>query len=84
MKNYGVVLGLARNPKTPPAMSMQMLNRLDEKDVKMLAVDRNVPEALRLAARRLLGQVAQAVASHVAASSPLPPNSLRISARPCM
>ncbi len=53
VKNYGVILGLARNPKTPPAMSMQMLNRLSPKDVKMLAVDRNVPESLRLAARRL-------------------------------
>jgi hypothetical protein len=54
MKNYGVVLGLTRNPKTPPGMSMQMLHRLTEKDVKMLTVDRNVPEALRLAARRML------------------------------
>jgi hypothetical protein len=53
VKNYGVILGLARNPKTPPAMSMLMLNRLSPKDVKMLAVDRNVPESLRLAARRL-------------------------------
>jgi hypothetical protein len=53
VKNYSVILGLARNPKTPPAMSMQMLNRLSPKDVKMLAVDRNVPESLRLAARRL-------------------------------
>jgi hypothetical protein len=54
LKNYSVILGLTRNPKTPPAMSMQMLNRLTEKDVKMITVDRNVPEALRLAARRML------------------------------
>jgi hypothetical protein len=54
VKNYGVVLGLARNAKTPAALSMQMLNRLTEKDVKMLSVDRNVPEALRLAARRAM------------------------------
>ena len=54
LKHYGVVLGLARNPKTPPALSMQMMHRLTEKDVKMLAVDRNVPEALRLSARRML------------------------------
>jgi hypothetical protein len=53
-KNYAVVLGLTRNPKTPPALSMQMMNRLSEKDVKMLTVDRNVPEALRLAARRMI------------------------------
>jgi len=54
VKNYAVVLGLVRNAKTPPALSMQMLNRLTEKDVKMLSVDRNVPEALRLAARRAM------------------------------
>jgi hypothetical protein len=53
-KNYAIVLGLTRNPKTPPALSMQMMNRLTEKDVKMLTVDRNVPEALRLAARRMI------------------------------
>jgi hypothetical protein len=56
LKNYGVVLGLTRNPKTPPALSMQMMHRLTEKDVKMLTVDRNVPEALRLAARRMIAK----------------------------
>jgi hypothetical protein len=52
-KNYGVVAGLARNPKTPPAISMHLLQRLNERDLKMLTIDRNVPEAVRLAARRL-------------------------------
>jgi hypothetical protein len=54
VKKYGVVLGLVRNAKTPPALSMQMLSRLTEKDVKALSVDRNVPEALRIAARRAM------------------------------
>jgi hypothetical protein len=54
LKNYGVILGLTKNPKTPPGISMQMLHRLNEKDVKMIAVDRNVPEALRLVARKLM------------------------------
>jgi hypothetical protein len=53
LKNYGVMLGLVKNPKTPPGMSMQLINRLNERDVKMLAVDRNIPEALRLVARKL-------------------------------
>ncbi len=53
-KNYAIVLGATRNPKTPPALSMQLLNRLNEKDVKMITIDRNVPESLRLAARRIL------------------------------
>jgi hypothetical protein len=54
LKNYGVMLGLVKNPKTPPGISMQLINRLSERDVKMLAVDRNVPEALRLVARKLM------------------------------
>jgi hypothetical protein len=52
LKSYGVVLGLVKNPKTPPAISMQLLQRINERDIKMLMVDRNVPEALRLAARK--------------------------------
>ena len=54
LKNYGVVLGLVRNPKTPVALSMQLLPRLNERDMKMLTVDRNVPEGLRLAARKFI------------------------------
>ncbi len=54
LKNYGVILGLVKNPKTPAAMSMQLLQRVNERDMKMLAVDRNVPESLRLAARKYI------------------------------
>ena len=54
LKNYGVVLGLVKNAKTPPATSMMLLQRINERDMKMLAVDRNVPEALRLAARKYM------------------------------
>lgn len=54
LKNYGVVLGLVKNAKTPPGLSMQLLQRISERDMKMLAVDRNVPEVLRLAARKAM------------------------------
>jgi hypothetical protein len=54
MKHYGVALALVRNPKTPPAMSMQILHRLTERDVRAVAADRNVPERVRLTARRIL------------------------------
>ena len=54
LKNYGIIHAVTRNPKTPPAISMQLMHRLTEKDIKMLTTDRNVPEALRLAARRML------------------------------
>ena len=51
-KNYGVVAGLVRNPKTPLAISMNLLQRINDKDVRLLALDRNVPEPLRIAARK--------------------------------
>jgi hypothetical protein len=53
LKNYGVILGLCRHPKTPPAISMQLVHRLNDRDVKMLSIDRNAPEGLRLAARKI-------------------------------
>ena len=52
MKSYAVVLGLSRNPKTPVAMSLNLLARLQVRDVQAISVDRNVPEPLRIAARK--------------------------------
>ncbi len=52
MKNYSIALGLAKNPKTPLAMSMNILHRLSDRDVAALSIDRNVPEVLRIAARK--------------------------------
>jgi hypothetical protein len=53
LKNYGVVLGLCKHPKTPPAVSMQLVHRLNEKDVRMLTMDRNVQEGVRALARKM-------------------------------
>jgi hypothetical protein len=54
IKRYTVVASLVRNPKTPPAVSLPMVARLNEKDMKGLMTDRNVPEVLRLAARKFV------------------------------
>jgi len=54
MKDYAVVAALTRNPKTPVAVSLNLLSRLMEKDLKTLTTDRNVPDVLRLAARKRL------------------------------
>jgi hypothetical protein len=54
IKNYGVAAGLTRNPKTPPGISMQLVQRLNERDLKTLSMERNVPEAVRLAAKKFL------------------------------
>jgi len=52
MKNYGIVVGLTKNPKTPIGMSLNLMSRLNDRDLTMLSADRNVPEPLRVAARR--------------------------------
>jgi hypothetical protein len=54
IKSYGVVSALVKNAKTPVALSMNLLNRLTEADVRRVSIDRNVPEPLRIAARRKL------------------------------
>jgi hypothetical protein len=51
-KSYKVVLGLVKNPKTPLAMSLNFMSRLNSTDLKQVSVDRNVPESLRVAARK--------------------------------
>jgi hypothetical protein len=57
VKRYNIVLSLVKNSKTPVALSMVLLNRLNEADVRRISIDRNVPEPLRIAARRKLVQV---------------------------
>lgn len=53
-RNYGVVLGLARNPKTPTGIALNLSSRLNDRDMRQLANDRNVPEPVRLAVRKFL------------------------------
>jgi hypothetical protein len=52
MKNYAVASALARNPKTPLGVSMNLLSRLTEKDLRALSTNRNIPEVLRTSARK--------------------------------
>jgi hypothetical protein len=52
MKNYAVIVALARNPKTPIALSMNLLPRLNDRDLRMLSSDRNIPDVLRITARK--------------------------------
>jgi hypothetical protein len=55
-KNYNVIANLARNAKTPIAISLGLMNRLIERDIRMLASDRNIPEPIRVAARKIFVQ----------------------------
>jgi hypothetical protein len=52
LKKYAIVSALAKNPKTPLGVSLTLLPRLLEREVKALSTDRNVPETLRIAARK--------------------------------
>jgi hypothetical protein len=56
MKNYKIASGLTRNPKTPLGLSLNLLHRMNERDLATLAVDRNVPEQLRIAAKKKIGK----------------------------
>ncbi len=56
MKNYKIASGLTRNPKTPLALSLHILHRINDKDLSTLAVDRNVPEQLRIAAKKKIAK----------------------------
>jgi len=52
LKSYGVVVALVKNPKTPLSLSLNLMARLQDRDLTKLGVDRNVPEALRISARK--------------------------------
>jgi hypothetical protein len=54
MKNYNIVWALTKNPKTPVALSLNLLVRLADKDLRTLSTDRNVPDILRITARKKL------------------------------
>ena len=52
-RNYAIMHNLARNPRTPVANAMNILTRLQLKDLDGIAKNRNVPEAIRKQANRL-------------------------------
>jgi hypothetical protein len=56
-KTYAVVLNLVKNPRTPLAVSIGLVPRLNPKDIKSVSVDRNVPEVIRKQAQRFVRTV---------------------------
>ncbi|HLM55093.1 MAG TPA: hypothetical protein VK422_03135, partial [Pyrinomonadaceae bacterium] len=52
-RQYPIIHNLARNPRTPLATAMGILQRLQTKDLKNLGQNRNVSEAVRRQALRL-------------------------------
>ena len=54
MKHYSVAAALSRNPKTPVAIALRLLPRLNARDIRLISTDRNVPEPVRVFCRRLV------------------------------
>lgn len=50
-KNYAVVHNLVRNPKTPQPVAMQLMNRLQTRDLQHVVKDKNIPDNIRRHAR---------------------------------
>ena len=53
-KRYQVISNLVKNPRTPIAISMGLVARMNPREMKSLAVDRNVPEAVRKQAQKFV------------------------------
>jgi len=53
-KRYTVINNLVRNPRTPIGIALGMVARLQPRDIKGIAVDRNVPEPVRKQAQKFL------------------------------
>lgn len=52
-RSYPIIHNLARNPRTPLATAVHILPRIRTKDLKAIAMNRNVSEAVRRQAYRL-------------------------------
>ena len=53
-KRYGVVSNLVRNPRSPLPIALNLVPRLNPRDLKMISVDRNVPEVIRKHAAKFI------------------------------
>jgi hypothetical protein len=53
VRKYAVVLALIKNPKVPPEVGMSLVKFLRLRDLKAVMNDRNLPEPVRIVARKL-------------------------------
>jgi hypothetical protein len=52
LRKYGILAALVKNPRSPIDVTLPLVMRLTHRDQKVLAGDRNVPDAIRASARR--------------------------------
>lgn len=60
MKYYGVTRNLVNNPRSPIDITLPLLNRLNERDLKGVTLNKNIPEVIRGMATKMLKQKAEA------------------------
>lgn len=56
MKTYAVTRALVNNPRAPIDITLPLLNRLNDKDLKGVTINKNVPEVLRSMSTKLIKQ----------------------------
>lgn len=54
MKKYSLMSAIVRNPRSPIDVTLSLIPRLSQRDQTTLATDRNVPEAVRVTAKRMV------------------------------
>jgi hypothetical protein len=54
MKKYSLMSAIVRNPRSPIDVTLALIPRLSQRDQKVLSADRNVPEAVRVTAKRIV------------------------------
>jgi hypothetical protein len=60
MKTSTVVRALVNNPRAPIDIALPLLNRLNERDLKGVAMNRNIPEVIRGMAIKIVKQKEEA------------------------
>jgi len=65
LRTYPIKLALVKNPKVPLPTALKMLQSLQEKDIKELSRDRNVPQTIQSQAKAFLMKKEQAARSSV-------------------
>ncbi|HEY6147586.1 MAG TPA: hypothetical protein VIZ69_07800, partial [Thermoanaerobaculia bacterium] len=53
MRRPAIVLALVKNPKVNISVTLPLIKRLNERDLKQIMRDTNLPEGIRIAARKL-------------------------------
>lgn len=60
MRSYVVMRALANNPRTPIDVTVPLIRRMNDRDLKGLALNRNVPEVIRSLAIKAIKQKEEA------------------------